>query len=211
MIQSDHAKLICEVAKEYLAPLGFVQKGKSRLWFHDQGWYLILVEFQPSSWNKGSYVNVGINLLWTERDNFAFNEGKRIGKFLKFETEAHFSHMMQNTMRQLTREIRKYHNLKRSTDKIANLFGKSQPENIWNLYHTGVAYGISDNSKKAAIFLNKLIEQPNQIAWQKQVEQQTVKLLKLLPDSDEFQQAVIKIILNTRFKLGLPDWNDPFF
>lgn len=47
-------------AREILRPMGRVRKGRSRTWWDDHGWWLINVEFQPSGFSKGSYLNVGI-------------------------------------------------------------------------------------------------------------------------------------------------------
>lgn len=57
----DHNKLIAKNAKETLKPLGFVRSGKSRIWFKDNGWWAVLIEFQPSSFSKGTYVNIAVN------------------------------------------------------------------------------------------------------------------------------------------------------
>lgn len=45
--------------------MGLVRKGRSRTWWDDHGWWLVNVEFQPSGFSKGSYLNVGICWLWT--------------------------------------------------------------------------------------------------------------------------------------------------
>ena len=61
-----HTKLINEAAREVLAPLGLRRVGRSRLWVDDQRWWIGVVEFQPSSWARGSYLNVGVGWLWGE-------------------------------------------------------------------------------------------------------------------------------------------------
>lgn len=71
-VQHAHSKLITAAAREVLRPLGLDQKGRSRMWFDDRGWWVGLVEFQPSSWNRGSYLNVGAQWLWdTEWDTLS--------------------------------------------------------------------------------------------------------------------------------------------
>lgn len=59
----DHNKQIRQIAGAVLKPQGLFQKGNSRIWIDDNGWFLILVEFQPGSWAGGSYLNVGIHYL----------------------------------------------------------------------------------------------------------------------------------------------------
>jgi hypothetical protein len=72
-----HARIVTSAARTALRPLGLQQKGRSRLWIDDHGWWLVNVEFQPSSWSKGSYLNVGEQQLWCERDYFVFERHER--------------------------------------------------------------------------------------------------------------------------------------
>lgn len=62
--KQDHNKIIRRAAGEVLKPLGLFQVGQSRLWIDDNGWFLTLVEFQPSGFSKGSYLNVALHFLW---------------------------------------------------------------------------------------------------------------------------------------------------
>lgn len=64
MVMEPHAKIISAVAKRILVPEGFFRKGSSRVWLEDNGWFLTVVEFQPSSYSKGTYLNVAMNFLW---------------------------------------------------------------------------------------------------------------------------------------------------
>lgn len=59
-------KLIISAARDILKPMGLFQKGRSRIWIDDNGWFLTVVEFQPSAWSKGAYLNVGISFLWEQ-------------------------------------------------------------------------------------------------------------------------------------------------
>jgi hypothetical protein len=89
-----HDKLLASAAREILAPLGFQQKGRSRLWFADHGWWLIVVEFQPSGWSRGSYLNVAAKWLWSKTPHwsfdFSFHTAARVSNFCEFETEDQF-------------------------------------------------------------------------------------------------------------------------
>lgn len=68
MRQAD--KLIRQAAREVLRPMGLLQKGSSRIWLDDNGWFLTVVEFQPSSWSQGAYLNVGVSFLWEQGAGF---------------------------------------------------------------------------------------------------------------------------------------------
>ena len=79
---SDRAlaiNLIGAAARAHLQPIGMRRQGRSRLWFSDEGWWLINVEFQPSHGNNvGTYLNVGAMWLWRERDFRSFDYGHRL-------------------------------------------------------------------------------------------------------------------------------------
>ena len=64
MAMEPHTKIINAVAKRILAPKGFFRKGSSRVWLQDNGWFFTVVEFQPSGFSKGTYLNVAMNYLW---------------------------------------------------------------------------------------------------------------------------------------------------
>ena len=82
-----HDKIIKEAAKEVLAPLGMFQVGQSRCWIDDNGWFVIQVEFQPSKWSKGAYLNVGISFLWegVGIDVLSFDVGHREKEHMEYE------------------------------------------------------------------------------------------------------------------------------
>lgn len=76
-LRSAHDKLIAVAAKQGLAPLGLVCKGRSRTWIDDRGWWLVNVEFQPSSHQRGCYLNVGEQHLWVVRKHLVFEGMER--------------------------------------------------------------------------------------------------------------------------------------
>ncbi len=87
---APHESLIRAAAKLHLAPLGFRQKGRSRVWLRDHGWWLSIVEFQPSSWSKGSYLNVACMWLWCPHGHLAFHVCERLGRYAEFVDHASF-------------------------------------------------------------------------------------------------------------------------
>ena len=86
----DHNRLIAAKAKDLLKPLKFKRVGKSRLWIKDNGWWVVIVEFQPSSWSKGTYVNVHVSSLLYESEGWAFYGGDRLPGFASAENNPDF-------------------------------------------------------------------------------------------------------------------------
>jgi hypothetical protein len=77
----DVSRVIAAAARQVLGPLGVRRKGRSRTWLDDHGWWLGIVEFQPSSWDVGSYLNVGLMFLWRPADYLVFEVGCRVDDF----------------------------------------------------------------------------------------------------------------------------------
>lgn len=73
MTMNIHDKIIKKAAAEVLVPLGVFQKGQSRTWIDDNGWFLTIVEFRPSDWGKGAHLHVGLHYLWNNRDTLTFD------------------------------------------------------------------------------------------------------------------------------------------
>ncbi|HEX3626856.1 MAG TPA: hypothetical protein VH280_15700 [Verrucomicrobiae bacterium] len=77
----NHNKIVATAAKKALAPLGLKQQGSSRIWYDDRGWWAIVMEFQPSSWDRGSYLNVALSWMFYEHDHWTFDIGGRSDGF----------------------------------------------------------------------------------------------------------------------------------
>ena len=88
--QNEHGRLIAAAAKAALAPLGCRRVGQSRTWISDQRYWLIVIEFQPSGWSKGSYLNVGAMWPWYARKGLFFHAGYRVADFIPFENREQF-------------------------------------------------------------------------------------------------------------------------
>ena len=81
-----------------------MQKGRSRTWLDDQGWWVGVVEFQPSAWDRGSYLNVGACWLWEEKDYLSFDVGGRVAGFQRFTETAEFASAAQTLAEQAAAE-----------------------------------------------------------------------------------------------------------
>ena len=91
-----HSKIINQVCREVLIPLGVFQKGASRLYLDDNDYFFTVIEFQPSTWSNGTYLNIGLTFLWNYNQSdvlsFAFSRqpAARYGKFVEYKNETQF-------------------------------------------------------------------------------------------------------------------------
>ena len=75
MAQSAATKLINRAARERLKALGLTQKGQSRLWLDDHGWWVIGVVFETFAHVQGSQLVVLADFMWHRRDYVAYAVG----------------------------------------------------------------------------------------------------------------------------------------
>ena len=65
-MEENYNTLIKQAVRAVLKPKGMFQKGSSRIWIDDNGWFFTVVEFQGSWCDRGSYLNIGMQHLWNE-------------------------------------------------------------------------------------------------------------------------------------------------
>jgi hypothetical protein len=97
--QNKHGQILAYAANAHRLPLGCRRHGRSRFWFCDQRFWLIGVEFQPSSWARGSYLNAGVQWLWHAKTRFTYDstlddQGYRLANFAPYKTDEQFSNQM---------------------------------------------------------------------------------------------------------------------
>jgi hypothetical protein len=198
----DHNKLIAQVAKQTLLPAGLKRKGKSRLYYDDNGWWCTVVEFQPSDFSKGSYLNVGVSWLLYEEGGFSFNIGYREGGFSSAENESEFTNAIFD-MAMKAKEIAEKNRERFSTFSKAHEYYQSVKREGWNRYYAAVIAGMSHQFAAAEDNFNSWLAYPEQADWQKEANFRSRKLMNLLSQPKEFAEAVIGIVLRTRGLLRL--------
>ena len=113
-----HSKIIKQVCKEILIPLGVFQKGTSRLYLDDNDYFFTVAEFQPSNWDRGTYLNIGLTFLWDYNQSdvlyFAFSRqiASRYGKFVEYKNETQFRNEIINLANIAKEEILFYRKLR---------------------------------------------------------------------------------------------------
>jgi len=150
-----HTKLLTAAARETLRPMGLVQRGRSRTWIDDGGWWLCVVEFQPSSWSKGSYLNVGAMWLWRrETEDIYFAVGHRVSDpdFVRFESEAQFAPEAQKLAALAAERVAHYRELfvdVRSAAAFLDRRGDGHNPHL-DALDAGIAWGFVGEVERAA-------------------------------------------------------------
>jgi hypothetical protein len=69
----SHTKLLDKAARETLKPLGVKQRGRSRIWLDDNGWWLGVVYFKPSGYSRLSDLEMNVTWMWNRRSDITFD------------------------------------------------------------------------------------------------------------------------------------------
>ncbi len=196
-------------ARTTLKPLGVVQQGRSRTWVDDHGWWIVNVEFQPSGFSAGSYLNVGVQWLWRILKARSFMLGHRVEDFCPYLNEDQFSTEADRLADSAASEVQRYRALFPSVSAVADYFlrvGGGDPEHLApaDRYHVGVALGLVGQSKEAGRYLDSYRWVDDDRPWAVAERAQASRLRELLADGSSFQSAVIEIVTAMRATLKLP-------
>lgn len=153
-----HDRIIAAAAKAALGPLNFQRKGRSRLWFADFGWWLAVVEFQPSSWGKGSYLNVASHWLWGELGCISYDFGGRLAEFEEYQSDPQFTSVASYLADRAAREAQHLSRIFTSLEDVASILLREvrTPSATrggypgWPEYHAGVASALVGRSADAS-------------------------------------------------------------
>ena len=197
----DYNKIIRNAANSVLRPNGLFQKGTSRVWIDDNGWYLTIVEFQPSGYMKGSYLNVAIHYLWCEIDYFTFDYGSRIGGFKEFTGDAE---QFQDEMTELAqtaicqvREYRRFSDLQYAKRQILKAKAANKTH---ELYHKLMICGLCEDAAARKYFFQMKEKLQNiDFASEREYLKELVERIEpIIDDSQALRAYIVAKILRQR-------------
>ena len=112
---NPHDQIIKQLCKDTLLPLGVFQKGTSRIDIDDNGYFFTVLEFQPSAYAKGTYLNTALHFLWNERDHisfdFPFGADIRVKKFVEYQNDEQFTHEVTKYVQEAAKQVMFYRKL----------------------------------------------------------------------------------------------------
>jgi hypothetical protein len=211
-MKSDHNKIIAAEAKAGLGPIGCVRLGRSRLWLDDHGWWVGIVEFQPSGWTRGSYLNVATSWLWHEDNPLAFSECWGDRPFCEYESDVQFTAAMRALAAQAQDEILRMRDRFASLELVASYLGTRDIGNIWCDYHAAIAFGLLGDAKISVERFGAVLAAKHDVEWVATLKEKVRELIPLIGSSKEFRTTVSSMVARARVKAKLPQLSgDPAF
>ena len=182
MRENEHGLIIAAQAKSALAPIGYRRKGRSRLWLADHGYWLGLVEFQPSGFSRGTYCNVSVHWLWGLTQALTFDFGfRRVGSYAPFSQISYgelnrvnaaeqvlkreaFTTNVAEMAQQAAEVSEQFRRKLTSVNAVAALLLKDEESSEregrrgdWGAFHAGVACGLVGDAETAERMLRRVI------------------------------------------------------
>lgn len=200
---NEHGRIIAAAAKAALAPLGCVRKGQSRIWRSDHRYWAIDVEFQPSGWQKGSYLNIFVAWLWNVTHGYNFSY--RAGFFIPFETVEQFTPPMVELAAIAATEVQKVREKFRSFSDISDHIKANDRRAAWPGFDAAIACGLAGDTDAARQYFDTVAAwDTDRHPWRTQAKIDAVTLAALLDRPRHFREAVVECITRRRQLMRLP-------
>ena len=100
---------------------------------------MAVVEFQPSGWSRGSYLNVGCMWLWNTRVHISFDLGYRVDGFVHFENEKPFEPIADKLAIRALQKVEEYRILFLSVHDLSDYYLENIPKGFRPGFNAGIA------------------------------------------------------------------------
>lgn len=195
----DHNKLIAAAAKKALIPLGLRQQRKSRIWYDDHGWWAIVVEFQPSSWSRGSYLNVAVSWMLYENAHWTFDISKRVAGFQSAEEGNDFESAISLVAAKAAQSVIEYRERFLMLDQMYEHYRLTiDHHGGWPDYHAGVLAGLRGDWASAEQHFSFVLSASATTTWHRALQFRCQDLMRLMHEPSFFRDSVMGIVLRCR-------------
>ncbi|MGZ6267624.1 MAG: hypothetical protein ACXWNR_03550 [Candidatus Limnocylindrales bacterium] len=199
---NDHNRILRDACRDVLVPLGLIQKGRSRIWLDDHRWHVTVVEFQPSSWSKGSYLNVGVMWLWFAKDYLSFDLGHRVRGMESAESGDWASRVRALAQSAATR-VKAIRDEIPDVSAAARVLMDDAEGPWWPQFHAAVAVGLAGDVVRSERLCADLLRLEARHDWQQALHARVHDLQVHLGDERAFRAYVTGEIQQCRLALKL--------
>ena len=202
--QNEHGKLIAAAAKAALKPLGFRRIGQSRCWISDERWWAIWIEFQPSAWSKGSYLNVRPSWFWLRYG--AHDHHPRPADFISFESVELFTPLIENMAAIAAQTAVAMRARFRTLEDVNRFFAERVSQDGFPVYRAAITAGLVGDIATARKLFERMerIDLTNWGSWIMRIVTECATMAALLDEPVLYRAAILEAIAEWRKKLRLP-------
>lgn len=204
-------QLMRDAGRSHLAPIGVRQMSRSsRLWTADLGWWLINVEFQPSPYSVGSYLNVGLQHLWIPKAYRVFEYSSRqpidgYGKFVDFSGDDASAAHAANALARSARVAAEAWLSQLAEDRVHYEWLTAFTHDVWNAVNAAFAHAALDDYAAAAALFGEVAGRVDPgVKWELELGRACDALARMTTTPAAFNAEVSQRIRSARQLLRLP-------
>lgn len=200
---NEHGRLIAAAAKAALLQLGCAQKGQSRVWYSDQRCWLIAVEFQPSGWPNGVYLNIFVTWLWAVTRGHSVHY--RPFDLISFVDVDQFAPQIANMAQTAANEVGKVRQQFKSLRNIHDYIIEHAHRDGWPIYDAAVSSGLIGDLTSARSFFERMAAWATPgYDWQEQLKRDSATLAAIVDQPVLFRAKIVDLIAQRRHLMRLP-------
>lgn len=160
---SNINKIIKKICKEVF-PSEVFQKGNSRVYLDDNGYYFTMVEFQPYSLKKGAFLNAGLSFFFYKNNrlsfSYSYNSELRIGKkFIEYINDKQFEKDIRGYVLLANDYILRYRDFS-DIDYAKEYIVNELDNNNWNPYIKSMFYFLTDDAENGKKYYQMFLNNP---------------------------------------------------
>lgn len=194
---NEHGRIISVAAKAALEPLGLKRKGQSRLWYSDQRFWVISVEFEPSGWSKGSYLKTGVKWLWNYGPGLDMAD--RPMDFVPFESAEQFTPLIEAMAACAAHEVEILRDRFRSFANIYQYLVAHATRDAWPIHNAAIVTALAGDFEGSRRYFQRMQDWPTfGYDWQLELKARSAALAALLDHPKAFRSEVLAIIERNR-------------
>ncbi|MET7849947.1 hypothetical protein [Streptomyces avermitilis] len=182
---SPASRMVAAAARDRLRPLGLRQRGRSRVWIDDHGWWLGVVEFPSPQWSAGSGLTVGAMWLWQDLDHVAFDAVDRVRGTEEFRNETQFASVASELVCAAEERVRGLRARFADLGAVASFLmdRPPRPGYLWESFNAGVAAGLIGDAAAARERFAAVLSEDPCAHWIRDM-QKTAQLLHDVADEE---------------------------
>lgn len=211
-----HQKIIQSTSVQILKPAGFKQKGRSRLWLRDFGWFVNFIELTPHKWDRGTHFVTGISWLWYPRTYWTFDvtlHRSGLDEFIKYDDDESFQSALTEDLTRLIEMLRDPIAKCQNFDGALSLAANYSNGTCWENFNLSILTALSGETQTAHALLRDILQNYSEnYDWQRERADYVAALMPQLECTDSLHRFLNDKIRESRElkKMeSLPDYKLP--
>ncbi len=181
-----------------------MQRGNSRTFLLDKDWFTVVIEFQPSSWSKGTYLNMGVDFHFYPRNYLTFSFENRHKGFESFENENQSTIVINELCDFIISKSRKTENKFYDIQTALYTLKKIETSDLWLKYNVAVLYALNGKMDLSKKYFVEISAQKCEFEWENKRKKLVDEMIEWTTNDKLFLDNMKLIINKTRELKKLP-------